>query len=1053
MRRFVSFFSGVGGFELGLQRAGWTCVGACEKEPAARAIYQARFGTPAWFPDDVTKITPEEIPEAEMWAGGWPCQSNSVAGKREGLANEAKSGLWLTWQKLIAARRPRIILGENVPGLLSVNGGEDWELVLDSIAEIGYLADAAVLDARFFGVAQRRRRVFVVCRRVEDVLDGDGHAAAAARLSVLGHALEAMADPAREREWRRLRTALGGGTRWSKLAGRGTSGKTWSRVCRGGGAAVDAADVAALAGADLEKIRDGCGLCEDTSAVLAGALAAHAMRLGGVLSENEEVFGDLFATAEKRVEARDLLGRAERVEREAQRLLGTLAPAAAVLPDAEGGGGDPAQGGEAGADAAAGAGAGADRARIASATGNGFWTPGIVGTVSAGDAGRRINHMVYDADEDGETVDDAGDDVDDVEVFQQHGSDVGRMGTLRAGHGDVQSGVPFVQQPDVEAFQCHGSNVGRMGTIRTGHDPGDGVPFVLDPTPTAIKPGHAEPEAFQCHGGNVGPAGTLRTNHNVAGGIPFLLAPAAPVDDAGDPMVFESRIARNGRGAPAPLARALGSERGGSSGTGDGAPIVFEPRMARGRASTPGGTVPTLRAEARPGDAAPMLLPGEGPASEKVAFNLRGGQERGNDDAHEADHAASLLARSPKQHGNSAGTVVMEAAPGTAYNVHAAESGAKERHAYETDHARCLDGRGGFASGQGGTLIAGTAPVPIEEHVNALTTNMSRGHEMHPERAGSDGTLMLQVEPGPVGALQARRGGAGPDVVDAQAGHLVAGGRPMSFSSKDHGQDIGDDIAPTLRAGSHNVHANSGVPPAVFIPGPDAEQVVGSLTNLSGTRSGYRTGSDEAAAGHFVVDEAPPPQGQIPFNVVGSAQQGRRHAYETDVSVSMQSKGGNPTGNEAGTIVMMPPPPTDGIRDEASAITASAGNHGHSSPRGDKSDNLLLVEGDSAGSTPDLPRLRAGVGHETNVHAPSSPGMAPGPGIRRLTPVETERLMSLPDGWTCICGCEPYSTAACTCADGNRYRAVGNSVVVNVIHWIGLRLAPLVEDEERVATA
>lgn len=67
-------------------------------------------------------------------------------------------------------------------------------------------------------------------------------------------------------------------------------------------------------------------------------------------------------------------------------------------------------------------------------------------------------------------------------------------------------------------------------------------------------------------------------------------------------------------------------------------------------------------------------------------------------------------------------------------------------------------------------------------------------------------------------------------------------------------------------------------------------------------------------------------------------------------------------------------------------------------------------------------------------------GMAVGSGVRRLTPTEYERLQGFPDGWTCLCGIEPYSTAGCRCPDGARYEAGGNAVAVPVVEWIGRRL-------------
>ena len=64
----------------------------------------------------------------------------------------------------------------------------------------------------------------------------------------------------------------------------------------------------------------------------------------------------------------------------------------------------------------------------------------------------------------------------------------------------------------------------------------------------------------------------------------------------------------------------------------------------------------------------------------------------------------------------------------------------------------------------------------------------------------------------------------------------------------------------------------------------------------------------------------------------------------------------------------------------------------------------------------------------------------PSNGVRRLTPLETERLQGFPDGWSCLCGCDPYSTAACTCPDSPRYAAMGDAVTVNVAEWIGRRI-------------
>ena len=104
---------------------------------------------------------PETYRHIDLLCGGWPCQDNSIAGKREGHAGE-KSGLWKEMRRLIGLFRPRWIIAENVPGLFSVNNGKDFWGVISDLDSIGHCVAWRVLDSRFFGVAQRRRRVFIV---------------------------------------------------------------------------------------------------------------------------------------------------------------------------------------------------------------------------------------------------------------------------------------------------------------------------------------------------------------------------------------------------------------------------------------------------------------------------------------------------------------------------------------------------------------------------------------------------------------------------------------------------------------------------------------------------------------------------------------------------------------------------------------------------------------------------------------------------------------------------------------------------------------------------
>jgi DNA (cytosine-5)-methyltransferase 1 len=110
---------------------------------------------------DMTKHKEWDLGAIDLLVGGTPCQSFSVAGLRKGL-DDPRGNLMLTYLAIADQRRPRWLVWENVPGVLSSNGGKDFGTFLGALAELGYGFAYRVLDAQFFGVAQRRRRVFVV---------------------------------------------------------------------------------------------------------------------------------------------------------------------------------------------------------------------------------------------------------------------------------------------------------------------------------------------------------------------------------------------------------------------------------------------------------------------------------------------------------------------------------------------------------------------------------------------------------------------------------------------------------------------------------------------------------------------------------------------------------------------------------------------------------------------------------------------------------------------------------------------------------------------------
>lgn len=159
--RAISLFSGIGGFDLAMERAGIEVVGMCEIDKHAQEVLRAHFA--AQIVDDVKKIGKEqyERKSIDIIVGGFPCQDLSIAGKREGLAGK-RSGLWYEFARVIDELEPGWVVIENVPGLLSSNKGHDFAVILQWLVQRGYGVSWRILDAKNFGVAQQRRRVFIV---------------------------------------------------------------------------------------------------------------------------------------------------------------------------------------------------------------------------------------------------------------------------------------------------------------------------------------------------------------------------------------------------------------------------------------------------------------------------------------------------------------------------------------------------------------------------------------------------------------------------------------------------------------------------------------------------------------------------------------------------------------------------------------------------------------------------------------------------------------------------------------------------------------------------
>ncbi len=187
--RFFSVFSGVGGFELGIEKAygnrpnlrngtkvlsevlpslkertdGATCIGFSEIDKYASAVLRYRFPHVKNY-GSITDINWADVPDFDLLVGGSPCQDFSIAGKRAGLVG-ARSGLAYEYIRALEEKRPAGFIWENVKGVLSSNRGWDFAAILNQMAEAGYSLWWQVLNAKDFGVPQNRERVFVVGTR------------------------------------------------------------------------------------------------------------------------------------------------------------------------------------------------------------------------------------------------------------------------------------------------------------------------------------------------------------------------------------------------------------------------------------------------------------------------------------------------------------------------------------------------------------------------------------------------------------------------------------------------------------------------------------------------------------------------------------------------------------------------------------------------------------------------------------------------------------------------------------------------------------------------
>ena len=189
---FIDFFSGIGGFRLGMEQAGHKCVGFCENDKWAVMSYTAmhlitdeqrayletltlkdrqkeilkdEYRNGEWYADDIATVDARSLPRSDCWCFGFPCQDISVAGKQVGFQGNRSSLFFRVMYilgQLSEEEKPTYLFIENVKNLFSVNGGWDFARLLVEMDRGGYDAEWQLLNSKYFGVPQNRERCFII---------------------------------------------------------------------------------------------------------------------------------------------------------------------------------------------------------------------------------------------------------------------------------------------------------------------------------------------------------------------------------------------------------------------------------------------------------------------------------------------------------------------------------------------------------------------------------------------------------------------------------------------------------------------------------------------------------------------------------------------------------------------------------------------------------------------------------------------------------------------------------------------------------------------------
>ena len=158
--KFIDLFCGIGGFRQAMEYVGGTCVFSCDKNRNARLTYLANYSEEPF--KNILKIKEEDVPTFDVLCGGFPCQPFSLAGKQRGF-EDSRGTMFFEIARILKYHKPKVVFLENVDNLVRHDNGRTLEVIVNTLDELGYDVHYKVLAASDFGVAQIRKRVYIVC--------------------------------------------------------------------------------------------------------------------------------------------------------------------------------------------------------------------------------------------------------------------------------------------------------------------------------------------------------------------------------------------------------------------------------------------------------------------------------------------------------------------------------------------------------------------------------------------------------------------------------------------------------------------------------------------------------------------------------------------------------------------------------------------------------------------------------------------------------------------------------------------------------------------------